>query len=48
MIFIILGAIGILFLLLFYYSACSLSSRNSREEEKYEHIRNVQEIVKRR
>ena len=47
MIFIILGAIGIVFLLLFYYSACFVSSRCSREEERHEHIRNVQEIIKR-
>lgn len=47
MIFIIIGAIGILFLLLFFYSACVVSSRCSREEENREHIRNVQEVVKR-
>lgn len=46
MIFIILGAIGILFLLLFFYSACVVSSRCSREEEKREYIRNVQETIK--
>lgn len=48
MIFIIIGAIGIFFLLLFFYSACVVSSRCSREEENREYIRNVQEIVKRR
>ena len=47
MIMIILGAIG-LFLLLFIYSACVVSSRCSREEENREYIRNVQEIDKRR
>lgn len=47
MLLIILGAIG-LFLLLFIYSACVVSSRCSREEEKYEHIRNVQKTIKRR
>ena len=47
MIMIILGAIG-LFLLLFIYSACVVSSRCSREEENREYIRNVQEITKRR
>lgn len=40
MLLIILGAIG-LFLLLFIYSACVVSSKCSREEEKYEHTRNV-------
>lgn len=40
MLIIILGAIG-LFLLLFIYSALVVSSRCSREEEKYEHTRNV-------
>ena len=48
MIFIIIGAIGILFLLLFIYSACVVSSRCSREEENREYIRNVQKTVKRR
>jgi len=48
MIFIIIGVIGIIFLLLFFYSACVVSSRCSREEENREYIRNVQEIVKRR
>lgn len=47
MIMIILGAIG-LFLLLFIYSACVVSSRCSREEENREYIRNVQKTVKRR
>lgn len=40
MLVIILVAIG-LFLLLFIYSACVVSSRCSREEEKYEQTRNV-------
>ena len=40
MLLIILDAIG-LFLLLFIYSACVVSSRCSREEEKYEQTRNV-------
>ena len=48
MIFIIIGVIGIIFLLLFFYSACVVSSRCSREEENREYIRNVQEIIKRR
>lgn len=48
MIFIIIGVIGLLFLLLFFYSACVVSSRCSREEENREYIRNVQEIDKRR
>ena len=48
MLLIILGAIG-LFLLLFIYSACVISSRCSREEEKRdEYIRNVQKTIKRR
>lgn len=47
MLMIILIAIG-LFLLLFIYSACVVSSRCSREEEKHEYTRNVQETVKRR
>ena len=47
MIMIILGAIG-LFLLLFIYSACVVSSRCSRVEENREYIRNVQKTVKRR
>ena len=47
MLIIILGAIG-LFLLLFIYSACVVSSRCSREEENREYIRNVQKTNKRR
>lgn len=47
MLLIILSAIG-LFLLLFIYSACVVSSRCSREEENREYIRNVQKTVKRR
>lgn len=47
MLIIILCAIG-LFLLLFIYSACVVSSRCSREEENREHIRNVQKTIKRR
>ena len=48
MIFIIIGAIGLLFLLLFFYSACVVSSRCSREEENREYFRNVQKTIKRR
>lgn len=48
MIFIVISAIGIAFLLLFIYSACVVSSRCSREEENREYIRNVQKTVKRR
>ena len=40
MLLILLGAIG-LFLLLFIYSACVVSSGCSREEENYEHTKNV-------
>lgn len=47
MLIIILGAIG-LFLLLFIYSACVVSSRCSREEENREYIRDVQKTIKRR
>ena len=47
MLIIIFGAIG-LFLLLFIYSACVVSSRCSREEENREYIRNVQKTIKRR
>lgn len=31
----------VLFLLLFIYSACVVASKYSREEEEYEHTRNV-------
>jgi hypothetical protein len=44
---IIIGLIGIIFLSLFLWSACVVSSRCAREEEKYEYIRNVQKIIKR-
>lgn len=40
MLLIVLGAIG-LFLLFFIYSACVISSRCSREEEKHEYTRKV-------
>ena len=45
MLYIILGAIG-LFLLLFIYCACVVSSRCSREEEKRELLWQQQEYGK--
>ena len=45
MIKIILIAIG-LFLLLFLYCACVISSKCSREEEKDEQFRKIQNVIK--
>ena len=36
------------FILFFLYSACILSGKCSRMEEKYEFMRNVQKITERR
>ena len=45
MIKIILMAIGV-FLLLFLYCACVISSKCSREEEKDEQFRKIQNVIK--
>lgn len=42
----IIGIFFVIIAVLFTYCACVVSSRCSREEEKYEYIRNVQKTIK--